>query len=43
MLKELSGVPGGSTVKNPLPVQEDVGLIPESGRDPEEGKGNTVQ
>ena len=39
----LLGFPGGSVVKN-LPVNAgDVGLIPESGRFPAEGKDNPLQ
>ena len=40
------GLPGGSAVKNP-PANagdtRDVGLIPESGRSPREGNGNSLQ
>ena len=37
------GFPGGSVVKN-LPANEgDAGLIPESGRSPGEGNGNSFQ
>ena len=40
------GLPGGSAVKNP-PANagdtRDVGLIPESGRSPREGYGNSLQ
>ena len=35
--------PGGSVVKNPPANAEDVGLLPGSGRAPEEGNGNTLQ
>ena len=35
--------PGGSVVKNPPANAEDVGLIPGSGRAPEEGNGNPLQ
>ena len=37
------GFPGGSPVKNPPASPRDVGLIPESGRSPGEGKGNPLQ
>ena len=35
--------PGGAVVKNPPASAGDVGLIPGSGRSPEEGKGNSLQ
>ena len=35
--------PGGSVVKNLLANAGDVGLIPGSGRCPEEGNGNPLQ
>ena len=35
--------PGGSVVKNPPANAEDMGLIPGSGRSPEEGNGNPLQ
>ena len=35
--------PGGSVVKNPPANAGDVGLIPGSGRCPEEGNGNPLQ
>jgi len=40
------GFPGGSVVKNPpanAGATGDAGLIPGSGRSPEEGNGNPVQ
>ena len=37
------GFPGGSWVKNPPPLAGDVGLIPGSGRSPEEGNSNPLQ
>ena len=37
------GFPGGSSVRNPPASPRDVGLIPESGRSPGEGKGNLLQ
>ena len=37
------GFPGGSVVKNPTAIAGDAGLIPESGRSPGEGNGNTLQ
>ena len=40
--QKVSGFPGGSVVKNPLPVQE-TNLIPGSGRSPEQGNGNPLQ
>ena len=37
------GFPGGAVVKNPPPSVGDAGLIPGSGRSPEEGNGNPLQ
>ena len=37
------GFPGGSVVKNPPANAGDVGSIPESGRSPREGNGNSLQ
>ena len=39
----ISGVPGGSVVKNPPAKAGDVGLIPGSGRSPGEGNDNSLQ
>ena len=36
-------VPAGSVVKNLPEMAGDTGLIPESGRSPEEGNGNPLQ
>ena len=43
-MNDLRGFPGGSVVKN-LPANDtgDTGLIPGSGRVPEEGNGNSLQ
>ena len=37
------GFPGGSAVKSPPANAGDVGSIPEWGRSPEEGNGNSLQ
>ena len=37
------GFPGGSVVKNPPANAGDTGSIPELGRSPGEGKGNSLQ
>ena len=37
------GFPGGSAVKNHLPMSGDAGLIPGLGRSPGEGNGNPLQ
>ena len=37
------GFPGGSVVKNMPANEEDIGLIPGSGRSPGEGNGNPLQ
>ena len=37
------GFPGSSVVKNPPADAGDVGLVPGSGRSPEEGTGNSLQ
>ena len=37
------GFPGGSEVKESARNAGDLGLIPESGRSPEEGNGNPLQ
>ena len=51
-LEKIWGFPGGSVVKNPLPMHRvknlpanagDVGSIPGSGRSPGEGNGNPLQ
>ena len=39
----LKGFPGGSVVKNSPANAEESGLIPESGRSPGEGNGNSFQ
>ena len=39
----MMGFPGGSVVKNPPTNAGDMGLIPESGRSPGEGNGNSLQ
>ena len=43
-MNDLRGFPGGSVVQN-LPANDtgDTGLIPGSGRVPEEGNGNSLQ
>ena len=40
---KIMGFPGGSAVKNPPADAGDVGSIPESGRSPREGNGNSLQ
>ena len=48
-MKVALGFPGRSAVRNPPTMQEtagsagDMGLIPESGRSSEEGRGNPLQ
>ena len=37
------GFPSGSMIKNPPTNAGDMGSIPESGRSPEEGNGNSFQ
>ena len=37
------GFPGGSEVKESARNAGDLGLVPESGRSPEEGNGNPLQ
>ena len=39
----MTGFPGGLVVKNLLTNAGDTGLIPGSGRSPEEGNGNLLQ
>ena len=39
----LLGFPGGSVAKNPLANAGDMSSVPESGRSPGEGHGNTLQ
>ena len=41
--KKLSGFPGGSMVKNPSASAEDKGSVPDLGRSPGEGHGNSLQ
>ena len=43
LLGRNEGFPGGSVVKNPLANAGDTGLIPGSGRSPEEENGNPLQ
>ena len=42
-ISALNGFPGGSMVKNLLANEGDVGLIPESGRSPGKGNGNSLR
>ena len=43
LLGRNEGFPGGSVVKNPQTNAGDTGLIPGSGRSPEEANGNPLQ
>ena len=43
LLFEIYKSPGGSVIKNPPAVQEDLGLIPGSGRSPGGGHDNPLQ